>query len=267
MLRAWIFSSTRWWSLSMYMTPTVTFWSNGSPVRPSKSTIWPERGSVRLVEQRVDLVLPRAVEHRRGHVDAPPEPLAEGDDLLVGEPVDELAEGLCRRRSSSAPSSAARRVHFSSMNFWSRSPTPLAAQPRCVSRICPMFMRLGTPSGLRTMSTGRPSSRYGMSSSGRTRLTTPLLPWRPAILSPTASLRLMATYTLTILMTPGGSSSPFLMRAIFSPKTSFTASFVLLEAAEDVADLAVQRLAHADLGPVLVGHRWRAARRRGRRPS
>ncbi len=88
-----------------------------------------------------------------------------------------------------------------------------------------MFMRLGTPSGLSTMSTGRPSSRYGMSSSGRTRLTTPLFPWRPAILSPTASLRLMATYTLTILMTPGGSSSPFLMRAIFSPKTSFTASF------------------------------------------
>ena len=42
--RAWIFSSTRWWSLSMYITPTVTLWSNGSPVRPSKSTIWPERG-------------------------------------------------------------------------------------------------------------------------------------------------------------------------------------------------------------------------------
>ena len=26
----------------MYITPTVTFWSNGSPVRPSKSTIWPD---------------------------------------------------------------------------------------------------------------------------------------------------------------------------------------------------------------------------------
>ena len=58
-----------------------------------------------------------------------------------------------------------------------------------------------------------------MSSSGRMREITPLLPWRPAILSPTDSLRLMATYTLTILNTPGGSSSPFLSRAIFSSKT------------------------------------------------
>ena len=54
-------------------------------------------------------------------------------------------------------------------------------------------MRDGTPSGFSTMSTGVPSARYGMSSSGRTRETTPLLPWRPAILSPTDSLRLMAT--------------------------------------------------------------------------
>ena len=54
-------------------------------------------------------------------------------------------------------------------------------------------MRDGTPSGLSTMSTGVPSARNGMSSSGSTRETTPLLPWRPAILSPTDSLRLMAT--------------------------------------------------------------------------
>ena len=71
-------------------------------------------------------------------------------------------------------------------------------------------MRDGTPSGFSTMSTGVPSARYGMSSSGRIREMTPLLPWRPAILSPTGSLRLMATKTLTILMTPGGSSSPSL---------------------------------------------------------
>ena len=36
-----------------------------------------------------------------------------------------------------------------------------------VSRIWPTFMREGTPSGLSTMSTGVPSSRYGMSSSGK----------------------------------------------------------------------------------------------------
>ena len=56
-----------------------------------------------------------------------------------------------------------------------------------------MFMRLGTPSGLRMKSTGRPSSRYGMSSSGTIFEITPLLPWRPASLSPSAILRLVAT--------------------------------------------------------------------------
>ena len=33
-------------------------------------------------------------------------------------------------------------------------PRPAQAQPRCVSRICPTFMRLGTPSGFSTISTG-----------------------------------------------------------------------------------------------------------------
>ena len=70
-----------------------------------------------------------------------------------------------------------------------------------------MFMRLGTPSGLRTMSTGVPSGRYGMSSSGRTLAMTPLLPWRPAILSPTETLRFWATDTRTRRFTPGCRSS------------------------------------------------------------
>ena len=47
-----------------------------------------------------------------------------------------------------------------------------------------------------------------MSSSGMMREITPLLPWRPAILSPGCSLRFTATKTLTIFITPGGSSSP-----------------------------------------------------------
>src|SRR6266481_615206 len=47
-----------------------------------------------------------------------------------------------------------------------------------------------------------------MSSLGTMREITPLLPWRPAILSPGCSLRFTATKTLTIFMTPGGSSSP-----------------------------------------------------------
>ncbi len=56
-----------------------------------------------------------------------------------------------------------------------------------------MFIRLGTPSGLSTMSTGVPSGRYGMSSTGRILAITPLLPWRPAILSPSLILRFCAT--------------------------------------------------------------------------
>ncbi len=51
-----------------------------------------------------------------------------------------------------------------------------AAQPRCVSSNCPMFIRLGTPRGLRMMSTDVPSARNGMSSIGRILEMTPLLP-------------------------------------------------------------------------------------------
>ena len=69
-------------------------------------------------------------------------------------------------------------------------------------------MRLGTPSGFSTMSTCVPSSRNGMSSTGTMRDTTPLLPCRPAILSPGWILRFTAMKTLTIFITPGGSSSP-----------------------------------------------------------
>ena len=70
-------------------------------------------------------------------------------------------------------------------------------------------MREGTPSGLSTMSTGVPSAMCGMSSTGVILEITPLLPWRPAILSPGCRRRFTATYTLTIFSTPGGSSSPW----------------------------------------------------------
>ena len=56
-----------------------------------------------------------------------------------------------------------------------------------------MFIRLGTPSGLSTMSTGVPSSRNGMSSTGRIFEMTPLLPCRPASLSPSWIFRFWAT--------------------------------------------------------------------------
>ncbi len=69
-----------------------------------------------------------------------------------------------------------------------------------------MFMRPGTPSGLRIRSTGVPSSRNGMSSTGTTLEITPLFPCRPAILSPSVALRFCATETRTIFSTPGGRS-------------------------------------------------------------
>ena len=56
-----------------------------------------------------------------------------------------------------------------------------------------MFIRLGTPSGFSRMSTERPSSRNGMSSSATIFEITPLLPWRPASLSPSEILRFLAT--------------------------------------------------------------------------
>ena len=81
-----------------------------------------------------------------------------------------------------------------------------------------MFMRDGTPSGFSTMSTGVPSAMYGMSSTGTIEEITPLLPWRPAILSPGCTRRLTARYTFTILSTPGARSSPAVIFAFFSSK-------------------------------------------------
>ena len=82
-----------------------------------------------------------------------------------------------------------------------------------------MFMRLGTPSGLRMISTGVPSSRCGMSSSGTILEMTPLLPCRPASLSPSAILRFLATYTRTSSLTLGGSSSLFSREKILTSMT------------------------------------------------
>src|SRR6266568_2656507 len=66
------------------------------------------------------------------------------------------------------------------------------------------------------MSTGDPSGRNGMSSSGTMRAMMPLFPWRPAILSPTEIFRFSATYTFTSWITPGGSSSGWRILSIWS---------------------------------------------------
>ena len=199
MERAWILSSTRWWSFSMYMTPTVTSWSNGSPVRPSKSTDWQRRAP--LLHRASRISSSRAPSKTGVATWMPRFSLAdELRDLAVGQRRRSARRGG-RSRGPSSPS----KTFFSFFLQLGAGRSSSRASPADGGRRCappsrggsrgsgPTFMRDGTPSGLSTMSTGVPSSRYGMSSSGRMRETTPLLPWRPAILSPTASLRLMAT--------------------------------------------------------------------------
>ena len=60
-----------------------------------------------------------------------------------------------------------------------------AASPKCVSSTWPRFILDGTPIGFKIMSNGVPSSENGISSTGNICDITPLLPCRPAILSPT----------------------------------------------------------------------------------
>ena len=71
-------------------------------------------------------------------------------------------------------------------------PSFLQAMPKWSSSTCPMFIREGTPRGFSTICSGVPSGMKGISSSGRMREMTPLLPCRPAILSPTEIFRFWA---------------------------------------------------------------------------
>ncbi len=100
--------------------------------------------------------------------------------ILIGESAFCFVHSISALSTSSgvAPSKTAVATGVGPSDFLPSSPnTPWkAAQPRCVSRTCPMFIRLGTPSGLSTTSTGVPSSRNGMSSEGTIFEITPLLP-------------------------------------------------------------------------------------------
>src|SRR4051794_35063732 len=132
-------------------------------------------------------------------------------------------------------------------------------------------MRLGTPSGLRMTSTGVPSWRNGMSCSSTIFEMTPLLPWRPASLSPSEILRFLATNTRTRSFTPGGRSSPFsrenVMTSMTTPpspcgtlsEVSRTSRLLLEDRADELLlggqlglalrrDLADEQVAGADLG-------------------
>ena len=86
----------------------------------------------------------------------------------LGTSLSGISSMICTMRSLDAPAPSKAFLMYlritSGPNFFSsisstRQPMLRAPQPRWVSRIWPTFMREGTPSGLRTMSTGRPSSR------------------------------------------------------------------------------------------------------------
>ena len=62
-----------------------------------------------------------------------------------------------------------------------------------LENLAPRSYDWGTPSGFNSICTGVPSARKGMSSWGRILAITPLLPCRPAILSPTEITRFAAT--------------------------------------------------------------------------
>ena len=81
-----------------------------------------------------------------------------------------------------------------------------------------------------------------MSSSGTMRATMPLLPWRPAILSPTEIFRFSAMYTFTSWMTPGGSSSGWRILSIWSSAFSSTLARSSRGHVDDLADPLVGRL-------------------------
>ena len=193
--RAWILSSTRWWSFSMYMTPTVTSWSNASPVRPSKSTVCPLVGQARERERVLDLRSP-ARRRRRGSRSGRRacslvasartsssrelgEPLR---DVLVA--VEDLLDVLAHRVA--AP-------NFSSSMYRSCAPEHARA---------PAEVRLEDLSDVHAARNAerveddvdracRPAGTACPPPAGCGEMT-PLLPWRPAILSPTWSFLLMA---------------------------------------------------------------------------
>ena len=132
--RAWILSSTRWRSFRMYMKPTMTFWSYGSPVRPVESRSLPEQRR------------PCASSSPLSSIEKCDAAVAGG--LLV---VDQCLVDVARRSRRRTPGSRSTR------GSWLAVAAVGGDQPRCVSSTWPMFMRLGTPSGLRMMSTdGRP---------------------------------------------------------------------------------------------------------------
>ena len=152
-------------SFNIYVYPTVIFESNFSPVRPSYRSAFPFSSTSNLPSLFGFTFL------KISWISFSSAPSNTG--------VETNVPGL-------APSDA--------LDFPLKSCQPsFAAQPRCVSKIWPRFILLGTPKGDNNISTGVPSSKNGISSTGLIFEITPLLPWRPESLSPTWIFLCIAT--------------------------------------------------------------------------
>ena len=115
-----------------------------------------------------------------------------------------------------------------------------------VSKICPTFILLGTPSGFKTISTGLPFSIYGISSTGTILLMTPLFPCLPDILSPGLRRLFTATKTFTIFITLGNKSSPCLIFSTLSSNLSLISILTFLYCSINVKRLSFLELSFSD---------------------
>ena len=108
-------------------SPTVTSPSNGSPVRPSKSTVWPDVGSPRAVELRLDLVLRRR-RRRPAVATCTPRTCLRAVDMIVVVGQRRRAASSTSRRRRRSPSAASRsfagRRSARSRAVWICSPRP-----------------------------------------------------------------------------------------------------------------------------------------------
>src|SRR5713101_2818591 len=150
------------------MYPTVTGSSKRSPVIPSYNEVLPDSGRPALFSKafiscsREPSNTGEPVNTPRVRVSATAASSSSGTSAISCSRVVPLNSAFSSRRMLSSR-------EFSTNSCLIFLPSSWPAQPRWVSRIWPTFMRLGTPSGLSTISTGVPSGRYGMSSSGRIR--------------------------------------------------------------------------------------------------
>jgi hypothetical protein len=103
------------------------------------------------------------------------------------------------------------------------------------------------------MSQGVPSAMYGMSSTGTTFETTPLLPWRPGHLVARLQAALDGQVDLDHLEHAAGSSSPCVSFLLFSSKARSKAVARLLERVLDRLELVGEILVRrADVEPVVL---------------